>query len=94
MSVDWDDAYQNAAYIPDGASYPPRWAGAAAAYRGALGPEEARTGLAYGWHPREKLDLFLPDSPPVGLVIFVHGGFWRRFDRSDYSRWSSPRSAG
>jgi len=85
MSVDWDDAYQNTAYIPGGAGYPPRWAAAAAAYRGTLAPQEARTGLAYGWHPREKLDLFLPDSPPVGLVVFVHGGFWRRFDRTDYS---------
>ena len=85
MAIDWDDAYQNAAYIPDGESYPPRWQAEAAAFRARLGSEHARTGLAYGWHPREKADLFLPDAKPVGLVVFVHGGYWRRFDRTDFS---------
>lgn len=85
MQIDWDDAYQNAAYIPDGESYPPRWEAEAAAFRARCSPEQARTGLAYGWHPREKVDLFLPEGRPAGLVVFVHGGYWRRFDRTDYS---------
>jgi alpha-beta hydrolase superfamily lysophospholipase len=36
-------------------------------------------------HPREKVDLFLPEARPHGLVVFVHGGYWMRFARSDWS---------
>ena len=39
------------------------------------------------WHrvPRARLDLFLPDRTPRGLVVFVHGGFWLAFDKSFWS---------
>lgn len=85
MIADWDDAYNNMDYIPGGAEWPDRWAAAAAAFRTTCAPETFRPGLAYGSHPREGTDLFLPDGQPAGLVVFVHGGYWLRFDR-DY--WS------
>ena len=44
-----------------------------------------REGLAYGAHPRQRFDLFLPEGTPAGLVVFVHGGYWRAFDRGDWS---------
>jgi arylformamidase len=49
--------------------------------------EEARAELdiAYGTRPRESLDLFLPAGAARGLVVIVHGGFWLRFDKSDWS---------
>ena len=34
---------------------------------------------------RERLDLFFPDSATKGLVVFVHGGYWMRFDKSFWS---------
>ena len=43
------------------------------------------TGIPYGAHPRQRFDLFLPDGRPAGLVVFVHGGYWRAFDRGDWS---------
>jgi arylformamidase len=82
--VDWDDAYANAPHIPDGDSYPPRWEVEAQAFRAAMG-ERLREGIRYGGHPRQRFDLFLPERAPVGLVVFVHGGYWRAFDRSTWS---------
>ena len=82
--MDLSDAYENAAYIPGGADYPPRWAAAAAKFREGLG-DRARTGLVYGDGERQRYDLFLPKGTPAGLVVFVHGGYWRRFDRSGWS---------
>ena len=82
--MDLDDAYANAAHIPGGADYPARWAATAAAFRDALG-DRARLGLAYGPGPRHRFDLFRPEGPPRGLFVFIHGGYWLRFDRSDWS---------
>jgi arylformamidase len=31
------------------------------------------------------LDLFRPEGQPKGLVVFVHGGFWRALDKSFWS---------
>lgn len=84
--TDWDDAYDNFGHIPAAADYPPRWALAAAAFRAArLATGRARIDVAYGPHPRERLDLFLPDAAPDGLAVFVHGGYWRANDKSLWS---------
>jgi acetyl esterase/lipase len=80
--MDLDDAYANSAHIPGGAGFPARWAAAAEAFRaGARG----RLGLPYGSGEREVFDLFLPGREPLGLVVFIHGGYWRAFDRSLWS---------
>lgn len=85
MIADWEDAYANAAHIEDGESYPPRWAAAAAAFRAEQASDRLQMGLSYGPHPRERLDLFLPEGRPAGLVVYVHGGYWRAFDGGDWS---------
>lgn len=82
--MDWDNAYANAAHIPGAEGFPPRWAREAAAFRTSLGVR-ARTGLSYGSADAEVLDLFLPEGRPRGLVVFVHGGYWQRFGRQDWS---------
>lgn len=84
MIADWDDAYANAPHIPGGDGYPARWEALAAAFRAGQG-ERMREGLAYGPHPRQRFDLFLPAGAPEGLVVFVHGGYWRAFDRGLWS---------
>ncbi|UWQ22286.1 alpha/beta hydrolase [Jannaschia sp. W003] len=78
-----DDAYANADHIAGAADYPPRWAAEAAAFREGLGAR-AET-HAYGDHPRQRFDLFHPEGTAKGLAVFVHGGYWRRFDRTDWS---------
>ncbi|MDT8345456.1 MAG: alpha/beta hydrolase [Thermohalobaculum sp.] len=82
--TDWDDAYANRDHIPDPDAYPPRWQAAAAAVRDRLGAR-ARLGVTYGPGARQALDLFLPDGAPRGLAVFVHGGYWRRFERGLWS---------
>ncbi|MBQ2262610.1 MAG: alpha/beta fold hydrolase [Loktanella sp.] len=77
-----DDAYANAAYIPGGADYPARWAAQAAAFRM---QNRSEIDLVYGETPRQRFDLFHPDRLAKGVVIFVHGGYWLRFDKSCWS---------
>lgn len=86
MITDWNDAYANIPYIENAADYPPRWSASAAAFRAELENEgRARTGIAYGDAPRQQLDLFLPNGRSAGTVIFIHGGYWHKFDRSMWS---------
>ena len=77
-----DIAYANADFIEGAAAYPPRWAAEAAAFRTQA---TARLDLAYGPGARQRLDLFLPEGVPAGLVMFVHGGYWRMFDKDSWS---------
>ena len=82
--MDYDRAYANGPFIPDAESFPPRWTREAAEFRAALG-HRARTGIPYGPKPRNHLDLFLPDAAPLGLLMFIHGGYWLRFGREIWS---------
>lgn len=95
-TIDWDDAYTNGAYIEGGDAYPQRWAETARAFRAKLDAENRmRFDLPYGPHPRNRFDLFLPMGSPIGLVIFVHGGYWLRFDKSSWSHLATgPLSLG
>ncbi|MGA0543248.1 alpha/beta hydrolase [Neotabrizicola sp. VNH66] len=81
---DPDRDYANGAFIPGATDYPARWQAKSAAFRAGLGPR-ARLDLPYGPEARQKLDLFLPDTPARGTVVFVHGGYWLAFGREDWS---------
>ncbi len=81
FASDADRAYANGAFIPGGAGYPARWTAAAAAFRAAHPPEV----IAYGPADRQRMDLFRPAGDPRGVLVFVHGGYWMAFDRSDWS---------
>lgn len=83
MITDWDDAYANGAYIPDADDYPADWARRAAAYRSEKVAEgRAMVDLTYGPHERQAMEIFQPDGASKGLVVFVHGGYWRWRDRN------------
>lgn len=82
--MDLDDAYANAAHIAGAEHYPPLWEAQAAAFRDALGPR-ARLDQRYGSAEREWFDLFLPEAPPRGVIVFIHGGYWMRFGPRDWS---------
>jgi arylformamidase len=85
--TDWDDAYTNMAYIVGGESWSTRWAQAGQDFRDRIGGfGSARLDLAYGPAPRNLVDLFLPRGAVGGLFVFVHGGYWMRFDKSSWSQ--------
>lgn len=84
MITDWDDAYNNRDHIPGADAFIPRWQAAAAAFRAALGPR-AHCDIACGPGPRQRFDLFHPEGSAAGLAVFVHGGYWRAFDKSFWS---------
>src|SRR5437899_1428309 len=58
----------------------------AQAYRDALqGSGRATIDVRYGERARNRFDLFGPEGRPKGLVVFVHGGFWKALDKSFWS---------
>ncbi|MER8373991.1 alpha/beta hydrolase [Mesorhizobium sp. M1406] len=84
--VDWDDAYANGANIAGSDRWPAAWAEPAQAFRDALSVEgRARLDIAYGDGRRNRLDLFLPNAAPKGLVVVIHGGYWLETDKSLWS---------
>src|SRR5689334_25322088 len=62
-------------------------AGAAAAQRKAPDGVKVLRDLEYipEGHERQKLDLYLPEKSdaPLPVVVWVHGGGWRRGDKSN-----------
>lgn len=81
---DWTDAYSNAPNIPDGDTWPEAWIEPAASFRN----EQMNTAelyIRYGARDREVFDLFRPHGTAKGLLVFVHGGFWIRLDKSFWS---------
>ena len=86
MITDWDDAYANGAYIEGAQDFPPRWAEWAQQMRAALTRAgRAELDMPYGAGSRQKLDLFRPEGEAKGLFLFVHGGYWKSFDKSAWS---------
>lgn len=81
--IDWEDAFNNGDHIPGGDGFPAIWSQRAVAFR--EGWPLVEQGIAYGAAPREALDLFRPAGPAKGLVVFVHGGYWMKMDRSLWS---------
>jgi arylformamidase len=78
------DPFMIRAHVPDFESH-------LAAYRRAS--ERTRQSLrgvrdlAYGDHPDETLDLYLPaeGEGPFPVHVFVHGGYWRAFSKLDFA---------
>ena len=80
--MDLDDAYANAPYIPEGDAYPAKWAAQAEAFRAEATCE---CDLVYGETARSRLDIFHPPRLSKGTVVFVHGGYWKAFDKDSWS---------
>lgn len=83
---DWDDAYANGPHIANADDYPAAWEEPAAAFRdkmSALG--RAELDVSYGPSARHKIDFFLPEGTPKGIVIFIHGGYWFKMDHKNWS---------
>jgi arylformamidase len=89
MLTDYDAQLRIRAVVPEFDWYCDRYRALSLQARSALG---YCLDCAYGNSALERLDVFFPDSAdrqrPVH--IFFHGGYWRAFDKADYSFMAQP----
>lgn len=81
--MNFDIAYANADFIPNGYDFPAKWQKLASDFRASH--KNLRLDLPYGEDASNAFDLVLPDTPPKGLIVFVHGGYWKAFGRRDWT---------
>ncbi len=79
----WDDEFDNVGHVPNALGFFDIWAERAKDFRS----KHMKSDLdqPYGVSERQKFDIFWPETTPKGLIIFVHGGYWKRLDRSHFS---------
>lgn len=77
-----DRQYNARGAVPEHPAFIARWQADSARTRAAL---TADIDLAYGQSRGEKLDLFHVGKSAAPLLIFIHGGYWRGLDKSDFS---------
>ncbi|MGH0003946.1 alpha/beta hydrolase [Pseudovibrio ascidiaceicola] len=84
MMRDWDAAYHNSGAVPNAQELFDQWVERSKAFRES---SKNQLDIAYGSGEREKLDLFFPQGTEAskGLVMIVHGGYWKAFDKSAFS---------
>ncbi len=49
---------------------------------------DCRLDVAYGHSPAETLDIFPAREPGSPIVVFIHGGYWKQFSKSDESQYA------
>lgn len=92
-TIDLEAEYNNRARVPEHPAHLAAWARDAAAYRIACG-DRAILDIAYGEHPRQRLDLFLPEGGVGGaVVLFLHGGYWQALGKSSFSHMAAGANA-
>ncbi|GIK85439.1 MAG: alpha/beta hydrolase [Betaproteobacteria bacterium] len=79
--------YDNRAAIPDHMAWFARWAQRSREVRERCA---CVLDLRYGPNAKETLDLFVPQGPARGTLLFVHGGYWRALDKADHSFVAAP----
>lgn len=81
-----DALYNNRAAVPEHGEIFARWRAQSLATREKFGGD---FNVAYGPHPLQSLDIF-HEKQNRGLVIFIHGGYWRSLDKDDFSFYAAP----
>ncbi len=77
--------YNNRLAVPEHPKFFERWERDSEYARRTL---EGRLDLAYGPDPRHRIDLFASKGSR-GLLIFIHGGYWRALDKKLFA-WIAP----
>jgi arylformamidase len=95
-AIDYETEYNNRARVPDHPEIFARWVREAEDYRTeAMKERRAELGLAYGETPRQFIDLFMPSatSGKAPLALFIHGGYWRSLEPSQFSHMARGLNA-
>ncbi len=75
-------AYNNRLLVPEAADIISGWAAASKSLRRRFA---ALYDLPYGDGSAERLDLFPAQKEGAPLFVFIHGGYWRSLDKSDFT---------
>ena len=81
-AIDYEAQYNNRKRVPEHVEINERWSMLATAYRLA---GETELNRPYGSRERQRYDLFHAADKDAPLVVYIHGGYWQRGDRKDYS---------
>jgi arylformamidase len=73
--------YNNRAMVPDHPAIFSRWEKDSQFVRGSL---RGHVDIPYGSDARHRIDIF-PAENARGLLVFIHGGYWRSLDKSMFS---------
>ncbi len=84
-----DAQYNIRAQIPDHPEISLRWANESRQVREAL-DTRAHLDIPYGPDSLQKLDLFVTERAGAPLLVFIHGGYWRAQDKSEFSYVAAP----
>jgi arylformamidase len=74
--------YNNRELVPEHPQYFARWAQASARARSTM---TCYLDRRYGDMPGETLDIFPARKGDGSCMMFIHGGYWRSLDKSDFS---------
>ena len=77
-----DAQYNLRAAVKDYQDYFDRWDRRSSQARNNL---QNKLDIAYGSKPHEALDIFFADQDNAPVAVFIHGGYWQRLDKSDFS---------
>jgi arylformamidase len=77
-----DRQYDNQRVVPEWERFFARYAELSAHTRRQF---PSRLDVPYGDGEMQKLDIFPTDDPGAPTWIFIHGGYWKRLDKSDFS---------
>jgi arylformamidase len=90
IDPDLEQAYNNMARRPDAPELLQGLEDRSAAYRQQA---DAALDCRYGDDERERLDLFRCGEAGAPLLVYIHGGYWQRGDKSMYSYLAEPFNA-
>lgn len=82
-SIDYEVEYNNRRRVPDYAAYGERFQAASAAYRAEA--KGAELDVVYGPRERQRYDFFPAAGASAPVLVYIHGGYWQRGDRKDFS---------
>jgi arylformamidase len=82
-----DDQYNVSATVPRVEDYFERWVAESNKARASL---DGELDLAYGDGERERLDLFAAAKADSPVLLFMHGGYWRRLGKEYFSFFAEP----
>jgi arylformamidase len=83
----YERQYNNRLAIPDANVWNERGVTRSAAARSRL---RSHLDIAYGPSPRQRIDIYPAAPPDAPILSFIHGGYWRSRDKSEFAFIAEP----